>query len=122
MAREKFRDKTINGRDFRIGLVTSDIGSWIALQMTAGKAADFEVYRQIQGYILSECSLYQMKDGNRIPMKIFADGRWLIPELELEYDLDTVDSLYMEALDFNFTPFFEKRKPKNPATTQGINP
>jgi hypothetical protein len=46
--------------------------------------------------------------GEPVAVKIYADGKWLVPKLELEYDLDTVSELTREAMSFNFDGFFEK--------------
>jgi hypothetical protein len=120
--RQTFKDVTINGREFRIDLLPADIGSWAVHQMSSGRAAsDFEVYQKLQGFILGRCSIYKGGEETRVPMKIYDSGRWLVPDLQ--YDLDTVNSLYMEALAFNFDPFFERAKAKSaegttPATNQ----
>jgi hypothetical protein len=97
-------------REFRIGLVTASVGNWIVLQLTGGKAAEIEVLTKIQHYLFNLISWYKDQEGARVPLRIYDDGRWLVPELDLEYDLDTVNTLYGEALAFNFDPFFERQK------------
>ena len=120
--RETFKDVTINGQEFRIDLLPADIGSWAVHQMSAGRASsDFDVYQKLQGLILGRCSIYKGGEEARVPMKIYDSGRWLVPDLQ--YDLDTINSLYMEALAFNFDPFFEKAKAKSPdGKNPGTNP
>lgn len=110
MAIDKFKDVLINGREFRIGLVTADIGNWIIHQITAGNSGDIGVYEKIKRYLLCACSYYQpMPDGSKSPMRILnEEGRWLVPDLDLDYDLDSFYHIYEEALDFNFTPFLKK--------------
>ena len=106
MAIERFKDITINGRDFQVGLVTAHVGNWIVLQLAAGKASDFDTFTRIQNFLMSVCSSYVERNGERFALKLFADGKWMVPDLE--YDLDTVNGIYKEALAFNFDPFFEK--------------
>ena len=109
--REKFKDVTVGGRDYRIGLVTASVGNWIVLQLTGGKAAEIEVFTKIQHYLFDLISVYKGDQaGTRLPIRIYDDGQWLVPDLDLEYDLDTVNTLYGEALAFNFDPFFERQK------------
>ena len=116
MALERFKDVSINGRDFRLGLVPAHIGSWVLVQVMTGKSTDLEVYQKIQGFLFAECSLLISKDEAVIPMKVFADGRFINPDLQ--YDTDTAMGLYKEAFAFNFDPFFEKLNSKTPETDQ----
>jgi hypothetical protein len=116
MALERFKDVTINGRDFRLGLVPAHIGSWVLVQVMTGKSTELDVYQKIQSFLFAECSLLVHKDEAVIPMKIFADGRFI--NVDLQYDTDTAMDLYKESFSFNFDPFFEKLNNKIPETDQ----
>jgi len=116
MAIERFKDITINGRDFQVGLVTAHVGNWIVLQLAGGKASDFDTFTKIQNFLMSVCSAYVEKNGERFALKLFSDGKWCVPDIE--YDLDTVNALYKEALAFNFDPFFEKLMKEPTATSE----
>ncbi len=105
---EKFKDITVNGRDFRVGLVSALIGDWIVSQVGLKKYGDPEVYQKVQYHLLETCSAYIEKGGARVPMKIFSNGRWLVPDLDLEYDLQAVHDICAAALEFNVGPFFKK--------------
>ena len=120
MAIEKFRDVTINGRDYRVGLVTALVGDWISRNLRRGMTMGEDTYAKIQGYLLSTCSIYQeaQATGARVPMKLYDNGRWLNPSLDLEYDLDTVNRLCEECLSFNFDDFFKKKIAEESARAQ----
>jgi hypothetical protein len=104
---QKFKDVTINGREYRVGLVTALVGNWI-IESGFQHAKDPAIYERVQSHLFSACSVYREKDGAKVPMKLFAEGRWLVPDLDIEYDLDTVQQLFKAAFDFNFDPFFAK--------------
>jgi hypothetical protein len=106
----KNKDVKIGEHTYRIGLIPADIGNWCATQMLSGKSATFDTFRAIQGYLLAHCQVLMAEGGGGEPVavKIYADGKWLVPKLELEYDLDTVSELTREAMSFNFDGFFEK--------------
>ena len=122
--REQFKDVRIapNGtvlkpnehvdgeREFRIERVTASDGNWIVLQLTGGKASDRDIFDKIQTYLFNRISVFKEKAGARLPLRIHDEGRWLVPDLALEYDLDTVNTLYGEALGFNFDDFFERQR------------
>lgn len=107
---QKTKDIKINDHTYRIGLVPADIGNWCVTQMLSGKISNFDTYRAVQGYLLAQCHVLMAEGGagDPVPVKIYADGKWLVPKLELEYDLDTVSELSREATSFNFDSFFEK--------------
>lgn len=111
MAIEKFKDVTINGVDYRVGLVTALVGDWIARQLPLGmKNLTPETWTKIQYHLLETCSWYKVApDGTRGPMKIFSNGKWLVPSLDLEYDKATVNALCERALEFNFDDFFKAK-------------
>jgi hypothetical protein len=117
---EKFKDVTINGVDFRVGLVSALVGDWIITQLTTKTFTDEAIYRSVQAHLLGACSVYIEKDGGRIPLKIFNNGRWLVAAQfpDLESDADTVHQLFEAALDLNVSPFFDKLKARNPDLTQ----
>jgi hypothetical protein len=110
MAVDRYKDVIVGGTKFRVGLVTALIGDWIVNQMLAHKHSDMDIYRKIQDYLFQECSVYQDVNGVPIPKLIYQGGRWLVPELDLEYDLLKMRDLMSEALDFNVGPFFERLK------------
>lgn len=105
---ERYKDVTIEGRDFRVGRVTAMVGDWITRNLTSGMNGMGESgYNRVRGYLLSECSLYKNADGQRVPLKVFEGDRLLVPDLE--YDLETVNRLCEMSMKFNFDDFFEKR-------------
>lgn len=100
-----------NHREFRIGRVTAEVGSWIMTEMSAGTIHEPEVYRKITYHLFNLVSVYQnMADGSKSPMRVYQDGKFLVPELDLEYDLETFQMLYKKAMDYNFAPFLAKLK------------
>ena len=113
--RDKFKDIIVGTTEYRIGLVPADVGNWIVLQMTGGKASDFDTFKKIQTFLLERCSVYRGGDGARVPVKVYEAGRWLVPDLDLEYDLNALNSIITEALTFNFDPFFERLKKEEAA-------
>ena len=105
---ERYKDVTVEGRDFRLGLMTAKVGAWCALQIASGNVTDEAVYEKIRTYLFNEISVYLDKAGERIPMRIYNNGKWLMPEFE--YDLLTSDGLFWAAMGFNFDPFLAKAK------------
>ena len=131
--REKTKDVTINGINFRIGLVSALVGDWIINQTMAKNTTDEKVYSRIQSHLLGACSLLcGTPDGDQMPMKVFAEGRWLVLKQcpELEYDSDLLHDLLNEVEAFNFGPFLQKfasrleaeRLAKIQAITQSSSP
>ena len=117
MPRERFKNVTINDREYRIGLVTALEADWI-LNVGLTHATVEGIYERVQNKLFSECSVFLEKGGERIPVKIFDSGRWLVPDLGLDYDLDSVEQIYEAALEFNIGPFVEKRKARLSAMLQ----
>jgi len=78
--------------------------------LLGGRATDETIFTKIQNYLFNIMSVYKDVDGKRIPMRIYDEGSWLVKELDLEYDLDTVNMLYTEALAFNFNDFFVRSR------------
>ena len=105
---ERFKDVDVNGRKFRVGRVLSDIGVWIMLQIEGRKTSDPDVYAKIKNHLFNLCSSCEDIDGTVIPRRVYADGKWLIPELELDYDAETVKEIFEASMEFNFGGFFEK--------------
>ncbi len=123
MPLEKYKDFSLNGKDFRLGLVSALKGDWIISQLLSRKISDEAVYERVQNHILGACSIYVERDGKRIPLKLFENGRWLVSAdfSDLEYDFETVHALISEGLEFNFRPFFEKLKSENPGLMSDMN-
>ncbi len=121
MAKPHFKDVTINGREFRISAVPALDGTWIIAQMGLRAYGDPEVYRRIQDCLFGAISVLRDVGGERVPMKIYEGGRWLVPDLELEYDLVAVQELYTEALEFNVGPFFTRMGFASASTTPATN-
>lgn len=112
MGIEKFKDVNVGGHEFRVGLVSALIGDWCVSQMMSGNVSNQEVFAKIQAYMLDVCSVYVDAGEERIPKKVFANGRFLVPELELDFDLQLLYDLVEEAMKFNFTPFLLKMEQK----------
>ena|ERR1035438_1354780 len=108
MSIERYKEQTIEGRDFRIGLVTASVGNWVIAQIYGGRAGNSEVFDKVKNYLFNEISVYIEKSGVRAPMRIYDNGKWLMPEFE--YDLELNYQLYGAAMAWNFDPFFERRK------------
>jgi hypothetical protein len=106
--KERFKDFTLNERTYRLGLVPADIGNWIITQITTGQSAKFENFSKIQAFLFERISVYKGEGDARLPLKIYDGGRWLVPDLDLEYDTDTISSLFEAAMEFNFDPFFQR--------------
>lgn len=110
MAREKFKDETINGMRFRIGLPSAVDGSWIASLLVAGSLLKVrDNHQKAQAILLSNCQYLRPVDKDdpskgEMPQKVYGEGRWLIPDLDLETDTDTVWQLFDTALEFAVGP------------------
>lgn len=105
---ERYKNVTIGEREFRVGLLSAAKGSWVITQMVSGRATEFDVHQKIQDFLFSECFIVKHADADPIAIRIYGAGRWLVPDLELEYDLDTVTELEAAAFEFNFGPFLRK--------------
>ncbi|HXS93026.1 MAG TPA: hypothetical protein VN736_00385 [Candidatus Limnocylindrales bacterium] len=105
---ERFKEIQLNGQTFRVGRVPSDVGVWIMLQIEGRKTSDQEVYAKIKNHLFNLCSYCEEIDGSVIPKRIYADGKWLVPQLELDYDAETVKEIFEASMEFNFGGFFEK--------------
>lgn len=103
---ERYKDVTVEGREFRVGLVNAKAGAWCGLQLASGNVTDEKVYEKIRDYLFNEISVYVDKGGERIPVRIYDNGKWLTPEFA--YDLLMVDGLFWASLGFNFDPFLAK--------------
>jgi hypothetical protein len=123
MSFTKIKDVTINGRTYAVGLVNALNGDWIVTKLGLQKYDDPDAFRKIQELLLSEVSIYRdpPNGGPPIPQKIFAAGRFLVPDLDLEYDTDTVHQICQAALEFNVGPFFERLK-KERLLADGVAP
>ena len=113
MQPEKTKDVTINGRMFRIGLMSPLKGDWIITQMGMKTYGDPENYSRVQDAVLGVCSILKDANGERIPMAVYAkspDGVPRILDPDLATDLDSIQQLIEVGLDFNFRPFFERKK------------
>jgi hypothetical protein len=101
------------GANFRIRRVTANNGNWIVLQLTSGRVVNEDIFTKIQNYLFNPMTYLKDVDGSLIEVKMYENGRWLVPQLKLEYDLDTVNDLYSEALAFNFNDFFARQAKAN---------
>lgn len=108
MPKDRFKDFTLKDQTYRLGLVPADIGNWVITQITTGKSADFETFQKIQAFLFERISVYKGEGDTHLPLKIFDGGRWLVPDLDLEFDTDAVSSLFEAAMEFNFDPFFQR--------------
>jgi hypothetical protein len=117
---EKFKDLTIRDHKFQLRRVTSDVGQWIIIQIVGGKSSELAVYRQIRNYMFESLSVYKDVGGSLVPLKAFAEGRWLDPSLDLEYDLELHDALYDALLDFNLGDFLKKLVEKSKAEKEAV--
>ena len=103
---EMYKDIDIGEHKYRIGRLSARTGSWIlslALKEAQGQLSESE-YANIQQHLLSVCSRF--KDEHPMPI-LKKDGTFAVKDLE--YDLDMVLRLQVEAKGFNFADFFEKR-------------
>jgi hypothetical protein len=92
-------------RRYRLGLVTAAIGIWIVRQVLEDAVKDPEIDMKVKNYLFSEMSIY---NDQGIPMRLFGEGKWLVPKLDLEYDTEAYHTLYKQAYKFNFDPFMRK--------------
>jgi|SRR6185437_340084 len=102
---ELTKNITIDGREFQVGRVPANVGQWIVVQID--RFSDEAVFNKARNYLFNACSYIKQVDGAPVPMKMYHDGKWLLPDLE--YDLETVSALFREAFDFNFGPFLKRR-------------
>jgi hypothetical protein len=103
---EMYKDIDIGDHRYRIGRLSARTGSWIlslALKEAQGQLSESE-YANIQQHLLSVCSRF--KDEHPMPI-LKKEGTFAVKDLE--YDLDMVLRLQVEAKGFNFADFFEKR-------------
>src|SRR6185312_4365303 len=105
------RSKTveINGQKFKIDAIAAQPGSWILAMSMGGRLAEFDVFTRAQGYAFGSCwRLDSMTDGKEMPRRVYdqAQAKWLLPELAS--DVNTVNELWLEALDFNIGPTLAK--------------
>ena len=111
---DKFKDIQINGHEFRIGLPSARDGSWmvqviLAAARNVGGAIDPNNYSKMQDILLSKCLyLRNNGDGTKIPQRLYdPQGEktcWLVPDIGIETDTETVTLLSDEALDFCVGP------------------
>lgn len=80
---------------------------WIATQVMAGTYIEEETYAKCQAHMLRVCTY--LREGTT-PQLIFEDGQWLVKDLELDYDLDTVHDLLDASFGFNIGPLLERLK------------
>lgn len=107
------RIRSADGREFWIHKLPADIANWIVLQMAKGTFTELDTYQQIKTYLFNLIQVYEPVAGAApIRKAIFKDGKWLDPKLDLEYDLETVNALFQEAVDFSVGPFLKSRIPK----------
>lgn len=104
---DKFKDVTIEGREYRIELIPALTGNWIVNSLLASRTNE-AIFASIQAHCFDVCSwLKTTPDGMKVPMKLFdKPNRWRLPDME--DDFASVTALYDAVLDFNFSPFFEK--------------
>ena len=102
---EKFKDVEINGMKFRIKPVSARDGSWIVNIILGQKYHEPVNYNRTQDIVLNKCEYLRPNEGQAdIPQQLYLNGRWLAPDLGLDTDVDTVTSLYEEAMDFSIIP------------------
>lgn len=97
---EKFKDVTINGMKFRLGVPSSRDGVWIITAMQAGKYTEPQTYARIQDIVLNKVQYIRPVNGEEIPQPLYFNGKWLVPDLNLDSDVDTAFKLTEEAIEF----------------------
>ena len=78
-------------------------GAVAAMWLTCGATLSEDVYAKVQSCCLKACRVYDGASGAAMPI-LMNDGRWACKELE--NDAPTVNSLIMEAMQFNLSGFF----------------
>ena len=103
---ERTKDVEIQGRRWQVGRVPADAAVWMFMQLQADPTCkDFAIFTKIKDLLLSRIAVYVEAGGQLLPKSIYAKGTWLCPELALEYDVLTVNELFVAAVDFNIDPF-----------------
>ena len=114
MSIEKFKDVKIGEDTYRIGRFQALLGAWIGDMVLTGSAQmGVENFNRVQDYCLSVCAVYRTVPPNNemIPQSIYSreQRKWIVKDLDIEYDLELLDALKTQVLDFNFTDVFLKR-------------
>lgn len=114
--KQNFKDVTIGGRTFRIDVMNARVADWVITAMGSGAYSNRQTYAEIQDELLTTVSVYGPADGNGgvpVPMRLFAKGKWLDPEVNLDKEPETLTALLLEAMDFNLNPILRMLKAKS---------
>lgn len=106
---EKTKDVEIKGHKFRIGCPLAADGSWIVGVAFGQHYYEPENYARAQSILFNECLYLRDAGGQTMPILLYKNGKWLVPELDMERDTEMVDALYDEAVDFCLGPTLERR-------------
>lgn len=105
----KFKDIKIDGKEFRIGLLSAPVGCWLLTHFQAKTYLQEDIFFKLHAYCMEACMLYvvNQETQSRIPTPIYERDRgWTIPSLAT--NLFVSERLFKEVVDFNLEPFFVK--------------
>ena len=79
---DKFKDVTIEGREYRIGLFSAAVGSMIMLQVPH-MLTNEEMFFSVRANCLNVCHVIRNVNDVLVPMKMFdkGSGKWLLPDV-----------------------------------------
>lgn len=114
--KQNYKDVSIGDRTFRIDVMNARVADWVITAMGSGAYSNRQTYAEIQDELLTTVSVYGPADGNGgapMPMRLFAKGKWLDPEVNLDKEPEVLTALLLEAMDFNLNPILRMLKAKS---------
>ena len=120
---QKHKTVELNGREYRIGQMSADVGSWVVIQLLTKMLPSIvqtrvkmnvpktsasmtrEEFAELQGLCLSVVTVKDDKAGG-VYLPIAKNGVWV--DKSLEFDLPSVLALTVHALEFNMQGFFQE--------------
>jgi hypothetical protein len=102
----KTKDVEYKGRKFRLGLPSARDGNWIINMMLANQHLAPANYDRIEKLLLNKVEYLRNTDGLDMPLKMYFNGDFLIPDLEI--DSDELNFLFLEALKFLADPTLQR--------------
>ena len=99
---EKFKDVTFGGLNFRINVPTAREGTMVLAIIASQRL--LENYERVFDIIVGRCQYLRDVNGTAVPQEIYKNGRWLVPDLDMEQNTDLVMQLFDAAIAFLTDP------------------